>query len=181
MNKILKLTVILFLVCAITAGILGAVYNLTEGPIEMRKTEKTAKAYAAVLPSDSYTPVDEAKYANFSGVDKIEKADNDSGHVVQLTVVGAQGEITLVVGVGSDNTCTGISIINHSETSGLGAKAADTGDFGINWRAQFVGEGEDIALAKNGGNIDAITAATITSRAVTNAVATAVSAVKSLG
>ena len=181
MNKIVKLTVILFLICAVTAGILGAVYNVTEGPIEMRKAEKTAKAYAAVLPSDSYTPVDEAKYADFAGVTKIEKADNGSGHVVQLTVVGAQGEITLVVGVASDNTCTGISIIKHSETSGLGAKAADTGEFGTNWRAQFVGQGEDIALSKFGGEIDAITAATITSKAVTNAAATAIKAVIALG
>ena len=171
MNKIVKLTVILFLVCAVVAGVLGVVYNVTAGPIEQRKTEKTAKAYAAVLPSDSYTRLENTNAEKFAGVDAVERADNGSGHVVQLTVVGAQGEITMVVGVDNDLKCTGISIINHSETSGLGAKAADTGDFGINWRAQFVGEGADVALAKSGGKIDAITAATITSRAITNAVA----------
>jgi Na+-translocating ferredoxin:NAD+ oxidoreductase RnfG subunit len=51
----------------------------------------------------------------------------------------------------------------------------------VNWRAQFVGEDDTIALAKSGGNIDALSGATITSRSVTNATATAIKAVESLG
>ena len=75
----------------------------------------------------------------------------------------------------------GISIINHSETSGLGANAAADSEIGRNFRSQFIGQGEDIALAKNGGEIDHLTGATITSNAVTGAVATAIQVVKSLG
>ena len=54
----------------------------------------------------------------------MEKASNGSGYVVQTTFSGAQGSITMVVGVDNDYKCTGISIISHSETSGLGAIAA---------------------------------------------------------
>ena len=57
----------------------------------------------------------------------------------------------------SDYKCSGISVIEHSETSGLGANAASTGEVGVKFRAQFVGEDENIALSKVGGNIDALT------------------------
>ena len=180
MKKILKLTVILFLICAITAGILGAVYNVTKGPIEMRKAEKTAKAYAAVLESESYTDVEFDKEA-FPTIDNIAEADNGTGHVVMTTFSGAQGSITMAVGVGTDNKCTGISIISHSETSGLGANAASTAKVGVDFRAQFVGEDDTCAITKAGGEIDALTGATITSRSVANATATAIKAVESLG
>ena len=179
MNKIVKLTVILFLVCAIVAGILGAVNLITADKIAEQDEIKTKNAYAAVLKASDYTPVD-FDDANFETIDEIVKAD-DKGYVVTTTFSGAQGSITMAVGVDMDYKCTGISIISHSETSGLGAKAADTGEFGTNWRAKFVGEGDDIAITKKGGNIDAITAATITSNAVTGAVSTSIKAVESLG
>jgi len=83
--------------------------------------------------------------------------------------------------VDNDYACTGISIIAHSETSGLGANAAADSEIGRSFRAQFVGEGEDIALSKSGGHIEALSGATITSDAVTGAVATAIQAVKALG
>ena len=81
----------------------------------------------------------------------------------------------------NDYKCTGISVIEHSETSGLGANAASTGEVGVNFRQQFVGQDESIALSNAGGSIDALTGATITSRAITEAVATSIQAVKSLG
>ena len=87
----------------------------------------------------------------------------------------------MAVGVDNDFKCTGISIIEHAETSGLGANAASTGDVGVNFREQFVGQDESIALSNNGGSIDALTGATITSRAITEAVATSIWAVESLG
>ena len=97
------------------------------------------------------------------------------------TFSGAQGNIKMAVGVDNDYKCTGISIISHSETSGLGANAASSSEIGVNFRAQFVGQGEDIALKKSGGEIDALTGATITSKQVTKATATAIAAVESLG
>ncbi len=179
-NKIVKLGVILFLICAITAGILGGVNELTKDRIYAINNAATIAAYAAVLEAESYEQVD-FDSAAFPTVDKLSKAAGGVGYVAELTVSGAQGLITLAVGVSSDYLCTGISIISHSETSGLGANAAADSDIGRNFRAQFVGQGEDIALAKNGGSIDALAGATITSNAVTGAVATAIQAVKSLG
>lgn len=180
MNKILKLSVVLFLICAITAGVLGGVNELTKDRIYAINNAATIAAYAAVLEADSYEEVEFDKTA-YPTVDKLSKAAGDIGYVAELTVSGAQGLITLAVGVDSELKCSGISIISHSETSGLGANAAADSDIGRNFRAQFVGQGEDIALAKNGGSIDALAGATITSNAVTGAVATAIQAVKSLG
>ena len=133
-----------------------------------------------VLPSDKYETVEFDAVA-FPTVDEVNRADNGSGWAVQSTFSGAQGSITMIVGVDTDYKCTGISIIEHSETSGLGANAASTAEVGVNFRAQFVGQGEDIALSKSGGSIDSLTGATITSEAVTNATATSILVVKSLG
>lgn len=180
MNKILKLTIVLFLVCAVVAGVLGVVNELTYETIEEQNRIKTEKAYAAVLPSDGYEEVafDEEAWPT---IDAISKCTNGAGYVVMTTFSGSQGKITLAVGVDNDYKCTGISVISHSETSGLGANAASTSEVGVSWRAQFVGEDKNIALSKTGGNIDALSGATITSRSITQATATAIMAVESLG
>ena len=177
MKKILKLTFILFLVCAVTAGILGVVNELTKDRIEQINIENTNKAYQSVLASESFTDLGYSSDAH-PNVDKISKADNGAGYVVESTFSGAQGMITMACGVDNDFNCTGISIISHSETSGLGANAASSADVGVNWRAQFVGVGEDVKLVKAGGTIDALAGATITSRTVTETVADSIAAVK---
>ena len=71
-------------------------------------------------------------------------------------------------------------MIEHSETSGLGANAASTAEVGVKFRAQFVGQDETIALSNAGGTIDALTGATITSRSIAGAVAESIRVVKSL-
>ena len=177
MKKILKLTFILFLVCAVTAGILGVVNELTKDRIEQINIENTNKAYQSVLASESFTDLGYSSDAH-PNVDKISKADNGAGYVVESTFSGAQGMITMACGVDNDFNCTGISIISHSETSGLGANAASSAEVGVNWRAQFVGVGEDVKLKKAGGTIDALAGATITSRTVTETVADSIAAVK---
>ncbi len=179
MKKILKLTFILFLICAITAGILGVVNEVTRDRIYLQKNAKTIEAYSAVLASERYEELSFDRAA-FPTVDTVSKADNGKGYVVQSTFSGAQGSITMVVGVDNDFLCTGISIIEHSETSGLGANAASSSEVGVKFREQFIGQGEDIALAKSGGSIEALTGATITSNAVTEATATSIAVVKSV-
>ena len=87
----------------------------------------------------------------------------------------------MAVGVDTDLKITGISIIKHAETAGLGAVAASTNDKGVAFRSQFVGEDKNVAITKAGGNINAITGATITSRAVAQAAGNAVCAVEALG
>lgn len=176
MNKILKLTLILFLVCAIVAGILGAINEITKERIAVQNEQKTAKAYNAVLPADSYIPIEFSPH-EYPTIDAVAKAADDSGYVVQTTFSGAQGSITMVVGVKPDYTCSGISIISHSETSGLGAVAASSSEKGISFRESFIGKGENLRVA----DIDAITGATITTKAVTYAVKDVIQAVKELG
>ncbi|MBR2582962.1 MAG: FMN-binding protein [Oscillospiraceae bacterium] len=179
MKKILKLTVVLFLICAIVAAVLGEVNAVTIGPITVRQREKTEKAYKAVLPyADSFTELDPASYAAYkTTINKISVADNGAGYVVETTFSGAQGYITMAVGVDGDGKCAGISIIKHSETSGLGEVAASSSERGVSFRKSFIGKDETITIQ----DIDAITGATITSKAVTGAVATAIEAVKALG
>ena len=180
MKKILKLTLILFLVSAIVAGVLGVVNEVTKDRIEEQKQIKTAKAYAAVLPSEGYEEL-ELDLSAYSNIKSISKATGGEGYVVETTFSGAQGNITMVVGVDNDYKCTGISIISHAETSGLGANAASTSDVGVTWRAQFVGQEKTMAITKAGGTIDALPGATITSRSVAEAAANAISVVESLG
>ena len=179
MNKILELALVLLAVSAVVAGVLGVINELTYPVIDAQKQAKTAEAFSAVLKADRF---DEIEFNNpdFPTVLTVHKAEG-VGYVVTSKFSGAQGNITLAVGVDNDYKCTGISVIEHAETSGLGANAASTGEVGVNFRAQFVGQDESIALSNAGGSIDALTGATITSRAITEAVATSIRAVKSLG
>ena len=179
MNKILKLALVLLAVSAIVAGVLGVINELTYPVIDAQKQAKTAEAFASVLKADRF---DEIEFDNpdFPTVLTVHKAEG-VGYVVTSKFSGAQGNITMAVGVDNDYKCTGISVIEHAETSGLGANAASTGEVGVKFREQFVGQDESIALANAGGSIDALTGATITSRAITEAVATSIRAVKSLG
>ena len=179
MNKILKLALVLLAVSAIVAGVLGIINELTYPVIDAQKQAKTAEAFASVLKADRF---DEIEFSNpdFPTVLTVHKAEG-VGYVVTSKFSGAQGNITLAVGVDNDYKCTGISVIEHSETSGLGANAASTGEVGVKFREQFVGQDESIALSNAGGSIDALTGATITSRAITEAVATSIQAVKTLG
>ena len=177
MNKIVKLALILFAVSAIVALCLGLVNGVTADRIAAIAAEKLANAMSEVLPADEYTEVE------YTGddiqVDSIYKA-GDKGYVVQCTVSGSQGSITMLTGVASDGTVTGISVLKHAETPGLGAIAGAASAVGENWRSQF----KDIpsaAVTKDGGQIEAISGATITSRAVCNGVTAAQNAVKTVG
>ena len=185
MKKILKLTFVLFLICAITAGILGVINELTYRQIAEQNRIKTVKAYSSVLKADDYEEIDFAAAGvpatiNNVTIDKISRATNDSGYVVETTFSGAQGSITMACGVSEELKCTGISIIKHSETSGLGANAASASEVGVNFRQQFVGQDASVALTKAGGEIDALSGATITSRSVTAAAAASIEAVSLL-
>lgn len=174
MNKVVKLSLILFLVSAVVAGVLGLTNFVTAEPIAEYQAEVTAKAYSAVMEFESY---DEVEYTgDQSAVTKVCKT-NDGNWIVEAEVSGSQGMITVAVGVNADLTCNGISIIASSETSGLGSKAND--DF---FRDQFPGLTADQAkVTKDGGKVEAITGATITSKAVCSAVSAAIAAVESLG
>ena len=167
-----QLVVTLFAISAICAVLLGLVNNITAGPIAAANEAATQEAMQAVLPADSYTPVD------YTGGDPLVTAvyqAGDAGYVVQVAPSGFGGVLDIMVGVNADGTCSGVSIISHAETSGLGANATkDT------FRNQFVGK-SNVAVTKDGGEINALTGATITSRAVCNGVNAAITAAASVG
>ena len=183
-GQIIKLALVLFAVSAIMALALGLVNELTKGTIAMRAAETTKKAYASVtaeLQADDYPEV-KSEYKNDNTITKLCTATaggQQVGYVAETTFSGAQGMITMVVGLDNDYNCTGVYVTKHSETSGLGAKAADTNEGA--WRENLGGQGDGMKLAKDGGDITAISGATITSRAVVTEVQTVINAAKSLG
>ena len=105
----------------------------------------------------------------------------DNGCAVQVTPAGFNGAVTMMVGVDNDGKVTGISIISHTETAGLGATAAADTDAGRAFRDQFVGMSGTVSVAKDGGEVDALTGATITSRAVCTGVSAALACAANLG
>lgn len=184
MKKILKLTFILFLVSAIVAGVLGVVNEITKDRIDEIAVQKTAEAYANVLAAAEYGE-DNLYVGEDTRIQKvcaaIDENGNQLGYIVEVVVSGSQGNITVIVGVDTEYKCTGISITESSETSGLGAVASSPSEKGQIFREYFVGVGKDVALTKNGGTVVALTGATITSTAVVNAVKAACEACESLG
>lgn len=165
---ILRLTLTLLLITSITAALLGLVNLLTEERIDALTLEKANNAMREVLPADDYEelPVDAA------GVTALYRA-GDVGYVVRVSTNGFGGAIDMMVGVDNDGVVTGISIVSHSETASLGANCTRE-DF----RSQFIGATDDVAVTKDGGQIEALTGATVTSRAVADGVKLAVETVK---
>ena len=191
MNKILKLALVLFLICAIVAGILGVVDLVTRDRIKEYQTNKTNRARAAVLEvkvpegEEQYVDIDlkalnipTTVTANGQDVEILSAAQaaDASGYVVETKFSGAQGSIVMIVGVSNDFTCTGISITQHSETPGLGAVAAGDTQKGRDFRASFEGVDGSVQLK----DIDAMSGATITSRGVTAATAAAIQFVEAM-
>lgn len=146
-GQIIKLALVLFAVSAIMALALGLVNELTKDTIAMRAAETTKKAYANVLAADEYT--EQADFENDGTITKLSTATTggqQAGYVAETTFSGAQGMITMVVGLDDDYNCTGVYVTKHSETSGLGAKAADTNEGA--WRDNLVGQGDGMKLGQ---------------------------------
>ena len=159
-----KLALTLLVISAVVSGLLGLTNYVTAERISQINAEKTAASMQEVLPADSYTPL--AYEGGEANVAAVYQAEN--GYVVEVTPSGFGGAIDMVVGVDLSGAVTGVSIINMSETSGLGANASKD-----SFRSQYVGKSGELAVSKDGGEIDALTGATITSRAVTSGVNTA--------
>ncbi len=173
-----RLTLVLFLVTAITALLLGLVNYITADKIAAIKEKKTSDAMSAVMAgAGSFSEV------SYSGGNALvtgsyEALDGSGavmGYVFKTAPVGFGGAIDMVVGVSKEGAITGVSIVTMLETSGLGDKAKDA-----SWLAQYIDGSEAFAVDKDGGEIDALSGATITSRAVTNGVNAALEAYASL-
>ena len=171
-------------VITLIAGlVLGATYRLTKDPIAAQESRKAEMARAAVMPeADAFRLLDAA---GDDAVDCVYEALRDSarvGYVAQGTGRGFGGEIEVIVGLRADGEITGISVggANFSETAGLGAKAKEAaftgGFFGKRAPLTVVKAGE----ARSESTVDAITSATITSKAVNDTVTRVSEAVRAL-
>lgn len=170
----LMLVAVLAIISLVMAALLGMVNKVTEPAIKANEEKKTQSAMERVLPADAYTPVE------YEGSDIRINAINQAGtegYVVLVTPTsGFSGAIKMMAGISNDGTVTGIAIITHAETSGLGANATDP-----TWQAQFAGQSGEVKVSKDGGSIQSITGSTITSRAVCDGVNAALTAVAELG
>ena len=173
---VLRISLTLLLIAGVVAAALAGVNAVTAPIIAQLNAEKTQAAIQAVLPGGG----EEIDFTDESGiVQTVYKGE--SGYAVQVAPAGFDGEIVMMVGVANDGTVLGISVISQSETAGLGAVCAAGNSAGEAFRNQFVGQSGTLAVTKDGGTIDAITSATITSRAVTDGVNAALACVAKLG
>ena len=174
-GEILKVGVILFIITAVAALILAVVNNFTAPVIAENNKRAEEAAMRLVLPeANSFDKVEYTVDAE-SSVKEIYQG-GEAGTVVKVAPVGYNGNIDIVVGIDNDLKVTGIQIINQTETAGLGANCTND-----NFKAQFIGKTDNITVVKNGasGNeVDAISSATITTKAVTKGVNDALLAVK---
>ena len=190
MNKLVKDALVLTCITVIAGFALGLVYEITKGPIAKAEQEALKEAYQTVFTdaasfelmedfdtAEATAIVTDAGYTDDS-IDNCALAYDASGNPIGYVITvsstaGYGGTITFSLGITNDGVLNGYSITNISETAGLGMKARDTGDG--TFSSQFIKRKAEIfTVTKNGASnsseIDAISAATITSKAMTNGV-----------
>lgn len=186
MNKIVKNTWILTLITLVSGLLLGMVFEITKEPIAASKEKAKQEAYKAVLKeAETFETMavegdeqpDALKSVVFPGcsinevVEAKDAAGTLKGYVITTTTTeGYGGEIKISVGISKEGEVTGVEILTIGETAGLGMKAKEP-----EFRNQFTGKQvEEFAVTKTGAKADneinALSGATITSNAFTNAV-----------
>ncbi|RGZ00967.1 RnfABCDGE type electron transport complex subunit G [Clostridium sp. AM58-1XD] len=188
----MKDAMILFVITLVSGVLLGGVYEVTKSPIEAANKATQMAAYKQVLPEaadfddSSMAPAVEKATADLAGmsdqfgnvyVDSAAEAKDASGAVMGYVVNstskdGFGGEVKITVGITADGTVNGIAFLSLSETPGLGMNAQNESFYG-----QFAGKNQkaltvvkDNSGAADNDKINAMSGATITSKAVTNAV-----------
>ncbi|MBN2428330.1 MAG: RnfABCDGE type electron transport complex subunit G [Deltaproteobacteria bacterium] len=179
MKELSRLALVLTVITAGAALLLAMVESVTRDPIAQQRRLVTLNALKSVLPPADNSP-DQDTVSLVTGKDK---KGNDAETVfyrgrqgedvsgIAFTVVapdGYSGNISIMVGIDPVGHVSGIEVLQHAETPGLGAKVEESW-----WKEQFKGKGLDNAdwrVKKDGGEFDQITAATITPRAIVGAV-----------
>ena len=173
---VLRIALTLFLITAVVAGALAAVNAITAPIIDAQNAAKVQEAIEKVLPGGG----EEIEVPE--GFELVAKAyASETGYAVQVTPGGFDNTITMMVGVDKAGNVLGISVISHTETAGLGAVAAASTSAGEAFRSQFIGMNGTVSVSKDGGEVNSITGATITSRAICAGVNAALEFVASLG
>ena len=187
---ITKLTVTLLVTCVIVAGLLGLVNGVTAGPIAAINQQKTQDAMAQVVSdASSFQAVGEIPQAALdaaaaAGGTLTELYDGqDAGYVLKVVASGSQGNIEMMVGVDGDGVVTGVSVVDSSETAGIGTKVTSNEPLasGTGVLDQFIGKSAADGTLSVGSNVEAITGATVSTRGVTTGVNAALAAVGAMG
>lgn len=168
----------LTIICVVAGTLLAWVNTMTEGPIALSKAAALEEAIKNVTPPFDNNPVAEAYTTESSdGSPLLIYPATQNGIPVGVavetyTMNGFSGEIRLIVGFDTDGKIINYSILQHAETPGLGSKMMDWFKTDKN-KQSIVGRSlasGNLKVAKDGGDVDAITASTITSRAFLEAV-----------
>jgi electron transport complex protein RnfG len=166
---ILRLSVTLLIIAAMVALALAGVNAITGPVIAELNEKKTQEAVEKVLPGGG----EEMTLTGDTGLVKAAYA-SDAGYAILVEPTGFGGTISMMVGVDKAGNVLGVSIISHAETPSLGAVAADKTSAGENFRNQFVGQSGSVT-------VEAISGATITSKAVAAGVDAALAFAATLG
>lgn len=173
-SSLKNMAIVLTGVSVIAGGLLGYVNEVTKEPIKQIKEDKLSNAIKAVLNADQVA---------VAGVDTLDANTivytTDKGTAVQSVAGGFGGALKVLVGFNAEGAIQGYSVLEHAETPGLGAKAGEWFQKGA--KGDIIGKNpgeKELTVSKDGGEIDAITASTITSRAFLAAVNTAYKAFK---
>jgi electron transport complex protein RnfG len=186
-SSLLNMTLVLTCVTVIMGGILAYVNDLTSGPINAQKEKALADGIKTVLDSDNLTVAhtDTVKQTDAKGKELTyiiyqakDAQGNDLGAAVESTTSGFGGDLKILVGFDPQGNILGYTLLEHAETPGLGAKADKW--FQKGEKGDIIGKNpaEALTVSKDGGQVDAITASTITSRAFLLAVNNAYNAFK---
>ena len=189
---ILKVAGTLTVISLVVAALLGLVDNVTADKIAAIDAENTRIAMSAVAPEgsefgDKLDITDDMTAAAASQGGKLVElypmttAGADNGYVMKISASGSQGSIVMMVGVDADKAITGISVVSHAETSGIGTKviANEATTAGTGALDQFVGKsGAGTLVVKQ--NIDAVTGATVSTKGVTKGVNAALAAAEAM-
>ncbi len=185
-DSIVRDTLILTVITLIAGLLLGLVYQITKEPIAQQEESAKTEAYKAVFAeADSFEPIVEAEDADLSAylkqngfsqsINEIMEAKDASGEVLGYAInittpEGYGGDITFSLGVKNDGTLNGIEILSIGETAGLGMNATKD-DFKNQFKDK---KAEEFKVTKTGAQsedeIDALSGATITSRAMVGGV-----------
>ena len=186
-SSLTNMVLVLIGEAVIMGGILAYVNHLTEGPIAQQKEKALADGIKTVMVCDDLvvSKTDTVRRNDAKGKEQtyiiyqIQDAQHqDLGAAVESTTGGFGGNLKVLVGFDTDGKILGYTLLEHAETPGLGAKADKW--FQKGEKGDIIGKDpkEPLTVSKDGGQVDAITASTITSRAFLFAVNNAYNAYK---
>ena len=194
---IIKLTVTLFATCVIVAGLLGLVNMVTKDKIAAINWENTQTAMKAVVAdpdntefsetlenTDAMSAAAKAAGGTLDSVYEVLVGGENAGYAIKVVASGSQGNIEMMVGVDAEGVVTGVSIVDNTETSGIGSKVMSNEPLssGVGVLDQFQGKSAaaDGTLTV-GKNVDAISGATVSSKGVTAGVNAALAVAGAIG